>query len=752
MPRPSYLSYAVAALTLTVVMVLSGIVTSPVPASVPTATNGERFDQSPVWSQFVAYVTAHHSESEAGMAQLGSVPYSFVVHFVNAYVTKSTPRSELMSLAAQAIKIAPLASWGAVLQAAAGGCVLGAVVGGIAGAVGLAPGIAVGAAAGCVMGATALVISQSFETQVSQDTASKASATTVAAESTNEWKLINAQATETETMLPATAYFWYRLADIAAMDQIGSSNYNASADLTESTMVTQFGSISTSLLLTADNVLSEDQSFASSTGGCLEVENGGSFYCATPSSPALQDIGVYGSLYEATSVGAIMENGNGCAAAGATTFYGGHVVSATGGTCTGFGGPDVEQGLLPAGIYSSEEAPGINNAQAWLAAGAPWCVSGACTYALKDTPGELSSAIGDEWAIPYSGGQTGVSAITPLANITGMMDAMATLEVSAVTNGQVWWQYLRNLGYTSPLQIPPEYEIPPPFDVLPPTFCFNNVSIMQNQSGFCKVTLNESELESLYSAWLNSMYLFFNSSNYRNNGTFESCQQKSVGCIPWANLNTYAVGDIYVPGNKSEVLSNVSTWQYKGTQILLEPYIHSVRIPVGQRWEVPANDQFSVYLVQYGTQLNLAGNGTNVSVSLLGQRSLAVPHLVPLTSAAGDAVYLTYCSVNQQATQTCTASVITVNGTVTVLTCPTNASAGSTCPTPPTTVIFTLPNPFSAIASWLSSLFGGGTAFWGGIVEAVFVIVIVLSVLWVATKIGGKKAGGGTGTMAGGRR
>ena len=148
----------------------------------------------------------------------------------------------------------------------------------------------------------------------------------------------------------------------------------------------------------------------------------------------------------------------------------------------------------------------------------------------------------------YTGGRIGDDPpyyLDLLPNVTGVFNDIAGIEVNAIASGQVYWNYLRALGYTNPAQIPAKFRILPPAETMPPTMCIDNVSIYggTGYNGAC-LNLNYTELNSLYLAWLASLAHFFNSTTYQKG---PSPCSSAGNCTSWGNLNEYGRGSVYVP-------------------------------------------------------------------------------------------------------------------------------------------------------------------------------------------------------------
>jgi hypothetical protein len=342
---------------------------------------------------------------------------------------------------------------------------------------------------------------------------------------------------------------------------------------------------------------------------------------------------------------------------------------------------------------------------------------------------------------------------------------LTSIEWQAAENAEAYWSFLREAGFHSAQSIPADCLIPSPYLVLP--------------SSINEADLNVSEWESLYLSTLEGLGHFYNVSLSGTSfcGT-QAVQQWSWGGSVWGNLDINATGFVYLNNGTSpvningnadafEVLSNRSTWAigatyygekwYNGSeQLLLMPTISSVSIPVGVRYEVPANNPIQVYAVQTGLDLWLNGNGSaNGSLSDAESRDGPSPAGEPLaTLAPGDAIYLTSCSIAGTASDNCTVTVQTVNVTIVNVTCPGPCQQGQ----PGGGTFGGLPNPFSWLSGLFSSLFGGGPLgqLLGSIAAAVVILAVILVLVYVVYRLAtGKRSGGSSGqsvVVEGGRR
>ncbi|MCI4336982.1 MAG: hypothetical protein L3K17_07315 [Thermoplasmata archaeon] len=316
------------------------------------------------------------------------------------------------------------------------------------------------------------------------------------------------------------------------------------------------------------------------------------------------------------------------------------------------------------------------------------------------------------------------------------------LLIKSAQAAQTYWAFLRALGITDATQIPVDCVIPTPNEVLPPGVDIGNLTI--------------AEYQSLFYGWLSGLATFYdttlNATNFCGTLGHHAFQLGSDGFWPLFFNVTLAV---YVPNATlypGETYGNVSSWAYPRSQALVTPLLATVRLPVGAPFNIPSNDPLGVFLVQRGVWLTLHGNGTNVSIPnpicstgcsgtaghVEGPPGRVAEATVPLASpAAGDAVFLYSCIVGGVPTANCTITVQSINQTIVEQ----NGTCEPQCGlNPPPGFAFTLPNPFSLIASafcaLLGPLLGPGCAGTVSLVfEVLFVLVVVLAVVWIVSKL-----------------
>ena len=744
---------------------VSGIaVAASPPASVTVATVASHVTY---WSGLRSRLLSD-GISASVVQRLGTASYSQWIAALQAWQDGASPLTIYRLLPQVGI---PAFSWGQVLEAAVGGCILGATIGGLVGAaaagIGALPGAGIGCLAGAVAGGVADGAAQSWTNAVSQSTATlvyDASQTAFA----NEVHQANSQLWSDANMTPETEYYYYRLAAFAALGQLGNSSFNGTQDLIASTILPQFSSIFSAYYGTLDNAVGQLESSAADTGG-------GTYLVLGPqvNVPPIVGAVITGPTFLYTPgttevLGNYTSGVNSCPSDvwmnGTYYAYGSGKLSQEGATLPGIGG------------YTSSSAPSTSyycfgtlatrqaifeatpqNGFSFVVDAAPFCLpSLACTMPAGVGPSPANVVYnGDGSFIEVCFGPSGgnycnapdsidlqLTTVPAADGFDQAWQAVNNLESNAVAQGQAYWQELRSLGYTSASQLPPNYLIPPPFGALPPNLCVLGSPIILpivgpngsvngtsgNLPGSCTTNLNLTEMESLYYAYLQGMSLFFNSTTYLEHQP-RACD--SLGCAPWGNLNTYAVGDIYIPGAKNstgtgpETYGNVSTWNVTKDQLILMPELNPLSIPVGRIYDIPANAPLEVYAVQRGEDLSLNGNGSNVPPvsSVSGPRILA--------TAPGDAIYIQFCQVANTPQANCTVSMTTINDTATSLACAIATPGSTSCPSLSSGGgLFSLGGLLGAIGNAICSLTGGAVcgsaaSLLAGVLVAIVVLVIV---------------------------
>jgi hypothetical protein len=680
------------AATVLAVALLAVLVLSPLPLTV-TAINGSSDIRAGSAARAASPTVASDPElaseleqslvSEGHSAQANevlSLPLSTVSRFLEVNADPSSTSGEVRAADLSAFAVAPAFDWGQLLGAAVGGCIAGAVVGGLIGAaaagIGALPGAGIGCVAGAAAGALGDALGQSFNHVTNTESFQVADA-----EALNEIRLVLGEVAAVDAILPATNYFWGRLADVAAEQQIGNSTFNPYLDLNVSTIASQLGTIANTALAELDSVVALWIQFAEANGHPLKFLNSGTIpstyvpfgvrpatantYLVVPSSGFAINTNAPGTVGGAACSGSPFSL-TGWASTPSTTpsWAGCSSDPQQDANYTLFsvsGGPAVVTGLQ---ANSQED-------HTWLSSGAAYCPAvSSCAFTV--------SLLGEDIYDSVSGFllQAGCSPgeyVCP-TNASALFNETAGLEFNGVQTGETYWAYLRDLGYTNPSAIPAQFAILPPALALPDDLCIDNASIYGGTAykGTC-ANLNSTEAMSLYLAELQSMARFFNSTTYQKGPV--PC---TANCTDWGNLKIIAVGNVYIPNgtpqntsDHTELFSTPATWSYVHKQLLLFPQLNPVTIRVNTTWEVPTDAPLMVGVLGVGNGslvlLQLAGNGTANGTYTTHEH-------------AGNALFLGSCTENGVTTSNCSAQVYTVNVTAVELLCSANSSP---CPTPP---------------------------------------------------------------------
>ncbi len=641
-----------------------------------------------------------------------------------------------------------------------GGCVLGGLLG--------APAGGVGAGVGCVVGAFATVLVYEFGASQSAAQANLAAfnnwATANSNAATSEWNILGAQETTLVSALNETEIAFQRMADHAALLQLGNGSFNLAQDEFQSGLMAQFGSLLQPFAASANTVQLNAVNWVYAQ--CVP----GAVFAGCYATPTMTAAPVAGEYVQTANTGISIddtqENVTVYIPPGTTTIYGWnsmtslaiHPILGTGWVTVPVSDGHDFNYTYSAGLYqlgtalSGSAAPLVfipggslattsttYDISGWTTAHgqlSDWTVPGGTGYMLAGTPKM-------QWFTPLNALATQTS-VTPYAIWSNLGSYLGSLEYHAAVNGEEYWSFLRAAGFDSASQIPADCLVPAPYQVLPANL---NLS-----------SLNESQLESLYLAWLNAEGKFYNSSLSGTAfcGTQAPHQFHLGNQTIWGNLYVNATGYVYLnngtspvtaKGTKdpSEAYGNRSTWALADVQLLLMPTLSNISIPVGKNWAVPATDPVQVYAIQPALLLTLSGNGTENSPT----------SLEPLALAPGDTVYLSSCTIGGSAQANCTVTVQTINSTVPTILCLGNGtnSPASCEPQSSGGTFGGFPNPFSWLTGLFSSLFGGGPlgSFLGSIVSGILILAAIGVLAYVAiTEIeawGRRKRGGGDSTV-----
>lgn len=662
-------------------------------------------------------------------------------------------------------------SCGSNAGVALGGCAVGAALG--------AAGAGVGAGVGCVVGAAAGLLI--FQFGISQGNSgadvlkaysswANAMISTVA----NEYNLTTTAYQNLLSALNFSEIAFQRMADNAALLQLGNLSFNVPLVEIQSGIAAQMGTIIETFAAQATKILTDAETWASA-----QLTATGPYASVTPSfggqpvngqspGPAYSgsDVGTGTSSWNISNVQVPLGTAYliclGCATLSYRTEWSTAWHSAVS-TTVETGSPDgTVYSYAPAGggdwngtwyQFSTSSSFGSwlivpggslvattssTSATGWTAAtvNAQGFLTGSGGYI-----GYVTQEVGSSSTVGFSGsGYSSYQAHTDPGGFAASLGPwLGAIEFQAAENGEAYWSFLHTIGYTSVSQIPPDCLVPAPYQVLPADLNLGN--------------LTEAQLQSLYLAWLNGMGTFYNVtlSGTQFCGTQATHQFNLGNNATWGNLFVNATGYVYLNNGTSpigingkllstESYSNASTWAIANDQILLMPTLASVSIPVGVKWAVPRGDPIQIYVIQPGVMLRLAGNGTTLSTAIR-----------VATASPGDSIYLTSCTIAGTATSNCTVLVQTINTTVANLSCGLGGAPGTpgSCASAPGGTFGGFPNPFSWLANALSSLFGGGAlgSFLGGLFAALIILGVIAVLAYVAVvevaAWGRKKRGGG---------
>jgi hypothetical protein len=655
----------------------------------------------------------------------------------------------------------------------------------------------VGAGVGAVVGGVAGYIGGYYGCSQSTNAASTdfwhTWANTVAGAFGNE---VNASSNKYQallTTLNVSEVGWQRAADHAALAQLGNSSFNVSLDLQDSEVL---GNLSPIYSAYSEEVASAVAAVFTQVNGY-----GGAGAVFASDDPSI----TYNSPLAATAntVASIMGYGAGFGAATSEVnvwIPHGAVLNAASGRTIDIHN---EQDAKASGWYNwtvaqvgstgfgAENFTGPNG-EYYLTASASGGLGNLVIAGGQLTPSSATSGIANSAFFNVRDGAnvvedgyssadtltiTGASSFTTYAynpfpgfTAANLGKVLGGLEYEAALNGEVYWAFLRSLGYTSVGEIPANCIVPAPYLILP--------------SSINTTFLTESEWMSLYLAFLSGMGHFYNTTlNATDFCGSTGTKQFNIGGAIWGNLAINATGYIYISNGTtpvsisgkslpSEKFAAPSTWAVgndtsycfgnltancKGAQqLLLMPELTTVSIPVGVRWAVPAKNPIEVYAVQSGQFLTLSGNGSGVyaagcaplpSTGGANAGSPFCPEVTPLgTLTPGDSIYLTSCTVNGNASGNCTVTVQSVNATVTEYDCNGPCSQAA----PGGGVFGGLPNPFSWLAGLFSGLCSGSGAceFAASILAGLVLIGILIAGLYVGAveleSWGQKKREGGS--------
>jgi hypothetical protein len=217
--------------------------------------------------------------------------------------------------------------------------------------------------------------------------------------------------------------------------------------------------------------------------------------------------------------------------------------------------------------------------------------SGKSIGVLKDSIyGTITSFYACEWS--GGGGSAGCSQNFQAETYLGQY--LWNLAFNAAKVGQVYWTFLRGLGYTSAAQVAadaPQCLIPSPSQVLPSVI-----------STAALAKMSAANLTVLYLATLAKLGYTFNASSALT--VFNICgHHVVVPPAPWP-LATKAYGWVYVPNatkdssdTTTQKFSVPDTWNYSGL-IYIQPALSGMTVQLNTTWLLPDTINPSTLFVQ----------------------------------------------------------------------------------------------------------------------------------------------------------
>jgi hypothetical protein len=810
MRRPRSWAPALAALALALVflaptnVVAAGTLSSSVVASTAAAPS-----PAPTLAQAVALVRAapiSASEKTAAVLLLEDLGVSGVERLYS-----SLSPNEQAAVAAEYDRLSTSlfglngAQWGIIAGGVGVGCGIGA---------------AVGAGVGCIVGAGIGLVVAAIGVGVygwGSVTAGKPNPALffdpISAELFNEYNLTTNSLSNSMQLFNVTEDYWYRLADSAATAQLGNASFQPELAIAEGGVTAQIGSMLSAELAQTDaiaqqqvNVLCANTVYSTVSLEPLQWEAGNNFGSAdygcpstlVSTAPGFDTAASGGGYPSLDGIQVTSTNVDVYAEGNSSVVYGTTINSCTGGSITFYGplqvpGPDrsnttfatsshgcgvYSTGFPAGGIYTvtAKSTPGSGSGPMLYGFAPSPTVTTASDYAYYGP--QVSSAMGFGWS--YSGSHQTYTYHTLSGPVwTAFLPDLITMETNAEANAAVYWSYLKALGCNgSPQQPQICGELPEPWMGIP-----DNLNLG---------SLTQGQIASMYDAYLNGLAQFFNSSDYRSHET-----PPGAGTFTWGAADAYADGDVYIANTTeypSENFSKPSTWALTRADMLLEPQILSVTIPLKTIWTIPRNDPVTVFAQTNATCTNatefgnascptvdsfehLTGYGAAVKGTALcgpnassssscsnasGNDCLADPAdpgcaTTPSTEcttaneatlSCSDALYLSSCSQVNSA-GACTVTLSTVNWTVANLTCAQGTSSNASCPNQNPTVpgALNFEDPFSAFANWLANLLHipGDVA---DLIVAIIVVAVVLLVIYgvYAAISNSRRRGGSSGS------
>ena len=372
------------------------------------------------------------------------------------------------------------------------------------------------------------------------------------------------------------------------------------------------------------------------------------------------------------------------------------------------------------------------------------------------------------WASPTGGNSTELStgpgqAIGGNATLMSFPITAQALVTNTLTMAHDYWTTLRSITLNGTYAIPANCAIPTPSDAFP------------TATNFLNYNLSANNVEIVYLAYLDAVAreygdVFTNSIGF--------CGDPHLGfSFNWTSSWDVALNisaSVYLAGPlngttvplrfdgtaaKGTNYTDVSTWPaYNVQPALLYPYEYQMNVPVGKIWPVPVNDPVIAVLVNYPgnlyynttaftphwgvpTYAGLTGNGNYTEVS---GNSSTITSGKPVASA--DAIEINSCYLNGVAQNPCDISATYFDnftiGIVHAILPPVFISPGN-------------PGGSGVNGGICNSLFGW-IPFIGapivtlcnlilGVLEIVFIIILLIVAIWVVFRYSTRSKGGGGG-------
>lgn len=660
------------------------------------------------------------------------------------------------------------------------GCGSTAIAGGIIGGVfGGLPGLIGGAIAGCIIGAINAQLSYQAGLTAAQKAFDSVPYQWLASENGamwNEWNITEGLTKEIYSALNLTRNAMAGWAEAAALSQLGNATFNATLDISQTPIPYDFLVPQMEAYYTYGSIINATSTWAwakfgpggefasdlatpnpaitglSSTGGPGISQTAYPFYASFPALYVVHGAPVFiGTALNQSDVSGELSWDTALQGGQPLTYTGDEGWNSFPGPTGLYTGDNAGGWVYPMSDNSGSTQGAANTLFAQFKSSPQYGWWGTSqddepSVAVQFVAGYLNYGFGGVGCTTtcYKGPSTSPGAYT---NVLGWPPNWENGPVvSSANSADVYWQYLRSLGYTSASQIPAQCIIPTPSMALPPNVDLGNLTIQ--------------DWEAMYYSWAEGLAQYYGTnlsdiSNFcANHGPHYSFQ--------WlGNLTVNATASIYIANSTeypSENLSNLSTWAYQQDQVMFWPELTTIAPGVGHAWEVEKNDPVEAVVNAPGnlTFLTLTGQGSCWTYVPNGSAcpqspSTPGPSARLLSVGNGDYLYIWSCTVNGQPSTTCEVQDNNVVYQSYNITCP--SGDGNCVPPPPSGGgAFTIPNPFASLESWLSSLFGGGLI--GGLASSLLTALVVVALVliaiyavFVAVRSAGSRRGGSGGSQ-----